>query len=540
MEKDLKYVLGLNRNHNGSICLLKDGEIVYYIEEERLSRYKTDSVPLLGIHKLREYTDEVDVVGSVGFDDLVDLAEKHKKRLSVYDAMLYKILKVKDYPPHHSYFKGHHLSHASLAFYNSGFKDAVCVVVDGNGSTFMDCVETESIFTASYPADFNCIHQRCYSEFPQIGNVGLDVSKNISVGHIFEAICMHFGFEWHESGKVMGLSAYGKPNKNLPKVLIDGRANPEMFRDKKFIYKYETTFQNKADLAYAVQKECQEYVTSFILKAIEMTGNKNVCLSGGFFLNCVANYEYLKHLPEGTNLYIEPISGDAGLSTGVAKHIWHSKTGDTTIRKQTSLYYGPTPKLNVPDDVTYINNFSVEEAALLLHKGNIVALYQGRSEAGPRALGNRSILFDPTIVNGKDFVNKVKRREWFRPFAGTVLLEKANEWFDMRGLKESPFMMFAVNCLEDKASRIPAIVHEDGTCRIQTLSIEQNVCYYNLIKEFEKLSGVPILFNTSLNLAGEPLVETLEEAIDTLKGSDIEYLYVPEKELLIIVPNERS
>ena len=528
MEKDLKYVLGLNRHHNGSICLLDDGEIVYHLEEERLSRLKTDHAPLLCINNLRDYTDRVDIVGSVGFHDLVNLDEKLSKPLSVYDAMLYKVLKDKDYPPHESYFRGHHLCHAVLAFYNSGFKSAVCVVVDGNGSTLGDMVETESIFDASYPCIFNCVDKRGYTP-----------SKNISVGHIFEAMCIHYGFEWHEAGKVMGLSAYGKPNNDIPKILINGRANPKVFDGKKFIYEYETTFQNKADFAYAVQKECQEFVTSYILKAIELTGNKNVCLSGGFFLNCVANYEYLKHLPEGTNLYVEPISGDAGLSIGVAKHIWHYNTSDIKLRKQTSLYYGPIPKYNIPDDVT-TKQVTPSDVAKLLQEGNIVALYQGRSESGPRALGNRSILFDPTVVNGKDIVNKVKHREWFRPFAGTILLDKVNEWFDMRGLKESPFMMFAVNCLEDKKSKIPAIVHEDGTCRIQTLSIEQNVCYYNLIKAFEDLTGVPILFNTSLNLAGEPLVETLEEAIDTLKKSDIEYLYLPEKELLIIVPNERS
>lgn len=528
MEKDLKYVLGLNRHHNGSICLLENGEVVYHLEEERLSRYKTDHAPLLCITKLREYTDRVDIVGSVGFHDLVNMDERLSKPLSVYDALLYKVLKDKDYPPHESFFRGHHLSHAALAFYNSGFEDAVCVVIDGNGSTLDDFVETETIFTANYPCIFRCIEKRGYNE-----------STNISVGHIFEAMCKHYGFEWHEAGKVMGLSAYGKPNKNIPKILIDGRANPEVFNGKKFIYKYETTFQNKADFAFAVQKECQEYVTSYILKAIELTGNKNVCLSGGFFLNCVANYEYLKHLPKGTSLYIEPISGDAGLSIGVAKYIWHHETSDTTLRKQTSLYYGPKPKYDIPDDVV-TRKVTPKGVARLLQEGNIVSMFQGRSEAGPRALGNRSILFNPTITNGKDIVNKVKRREWFRPFAGTILLDKVDEWFDMRGLKESPFMMFAVQCLDDKKSKIPAIVHEDGTCRIQTLSIEQNVCYYNLIEAFEDLTGVPILFNTSLNLAGEPLVETLEEAIDVLMKSEIEYLYLPEKELLIIVPNERS
>lgn len=532
MEKDLEYVLGINRHHNGSICLLKDGEILFHIEEERLSRYKTDNVPLLCLTKIRDYTDRIDITGSVGFHDLVNLNEAHRKALSVYDALLFKVLKEKDYPRHDSYFKGHHLCHASISFYNSGFTDAVCVVVDGNGSTLGNFVETESIFNANYPADFRCLYKRGYSETLSYDNEMVDTSDRISVGHIFEALCIHYGFEWHEAGKVMGLSAYGKPNTNLPKILIDGRANPEMFNGRKFIYEYEKTFQNMADIAYAAQKECQEYVTSLILKAIDLSKNKNVCLSGGFFLNCVANYEYLKHLPEGTNLYVEPISGDAGLSIGVAKHIWHNKTKDNTIRKQTSLYYGSEPNLNIPENVNS-KKVTPKDVAELLRDGKIIAMFQGRCEAGPRALGNRSILFNPSIKDGKDIINKVKKRESFRPFAGTILLEKVHEWFDMRGLKESPFMMFAVNCLEDKKDKIPSIVHVDGTCRIQTLSFEQNVCYYNLIKAFEDLTGIPILFNTSFNMAGDPLVETLEEAIHTLNNTEIDYLYIPEKELLI-------
>ena len=157
-----------------------------------------------------------------------------------------------------------------------------------------------------------------------------------------------------------------------------------------------------------------------------------------------------------------------------------------------------------------------------------MCLYQGRSEAGPRALGNRSILFDPTVANGKDIVNEVKHREWFRPFAGSVMAEHASEWFDFRSRTDSPFMMYAVNVLEDKQSSIPAITHVDGTCRIQTVTSEQNPHYYELISEFNKLKGVPILFNTSFNLAGDPLVETVKEALDTLERSEMKYLWLPD------------
>jgi carbamoyltransferase len=189
-----------------------------------------------------------------------------------------------------------------------------------------------------------------------------------------------------------------------------------------------------------------------------------------------------------------------------------------------TLYLGPTYDLSHIEglDVTY------EQVASLISDRNIVAMFQGRSEAGPRALGNRSILYDPRDPNGKDHVNTIKKREAFRPFAGTILKEYVHEWFDMAGLEESPFMMYAVDALEHTYDIIPAILHVDNTCRVQTVTKEQNDHYYNLIEAFYDLTKVPILFNTSFNLAGEPLVETPEDAMKTFYTSDIKYLYFPE------------
>jgi len=195
------------------------------------------------------------------------------------------------------------------------------------------------------------------------------------------------------------------------------------------------------------------------------------------------------------------------------------------------LYLGPVDPKQY-DDIDYTGfvtkDTTATEVAKLIANGNIVCLYQGRSEAGPRALGNRSIVYDPTVLNGKDIVNEVKRREWFRPFAGSVLAEHANDWFDFRSRSDSPFMMYAVDVKEDKQSIIPAITHVDGTCRIQTVTAEQNPNYYELISEFNKIKNVPILFNTSFNLAGDPLVETVKQALETLANSDLKYLWLPE------------
>ena len=167
------------------------------------------------------------------------------------------------------------------------------------------------------------------------------------------------------------------------------------------------------------------------------------------------------------------------------------------------------------------------EAVKQILNQQVVAIFQNSSEYGPRGLGNRSLLFDPRNKNGKDIVNKIKKREWFRPFAGTVLLEHAHDWFDMGTIKESSYMSYAIPVKEEKKSIIPAITHVDGTCRVQTVTKEQNKKFYEIIKLFYEKTNVPILFNTSFNLAGETLVETKQDAMDTLNRSDINYLYIP-------------
>ena len=159
--------------------------------------------------------------------------------------------------------------------------------------------------------------------------------------------------------------------------------------------------------------------------------------------------------------------------------------------------------------------------------GKIIAIFQNHSEWGPRALGNRSILFDPRILDGKDIINNVKKREWYRPLSGTIMLEYVNDYFEMLTIKESPYMSFAIKAKQKAIETVPSIVHKDGTSRIQTVTEKQNKNYYELIKSFYERTNVPILLNTSFNLAGEPIVETLEHAIETINNSNIDYLYLP-------------
>ena len=269
------------------------------------------------------------------------------------------------------------------------------------------------------------------------------------------------------------------------------------------------------------------------------SSNHQITKSSNHQITKSSNYKIIKHFPH-IKFYVDPVSHDGGTSIGLARYVWHNHSQDKTIRPLKSLYLSMQPKYSTLDAVikeldglVSISDTTPEEVVDLIDQGNIVTLFQGRSEAGPRALGNRSILFDPRKIDGKDIVNSVKRREWFRPFAGSVMEEHAKDWFEMETLESSPFMMYAVDVKKDKVDLIPAVTHVDNTCRVQTVSIEDNPNYYTLINAFYKKTGIPILFNTSLNLAGDPLVETIADAVGILLNSHIQYLYLPELNKLV-------
>ena len=178
-----------------------------------------------------------------------------------------------------------------------------------------------------------------------------------------------------------------------------------------------------------------------------------------------------------------------------------------------------------------LNHIQTNLIAELIFKNNIVGIYQGRSEAGPRALGNRSLLMSPIRKENREIMNKFKGREMFRPLAASILQQEANKWFNMLGMKESPYMTFSFKCIKNK-NKIPSVIHNDGSCRIQTVNKKQNKYFYKIIKSFYKITNVPMLLNTSFNSAGEPLIETPEDALNAFKKSNLTYLYFPEEEIL--------
>lgn len=560
----MTIIAAVARGHNGSTTLLKDGEVIFYLEEERLSRMKYDGSPLLGLSKIFDYVDHIDHL-------IVCHTHRHGPQFDwtgedMYSGYIRKISRNKFKFETHYIDTIHHQLHAACGFYNSGFKSAACVIADGAGS-FLNieginevCYEFETIFKVSYPGTFETVYKHIGTK-EAIGfnqpeeNVYLTEYPGLT--KMYESVTRFCGFPEIEAGKTMGLAPYGKPNDNIPKFFRDGWGSRDMIvptypngalvNAERFPYlKKDMDNQTEGeyteiqkDMAFAIQEETSNKMVELIQKAYDLTGEKNIVICGGYGLNCVANYKYWEEFPD-LNIYCEPISHDGGTSIGAAKMLYNQLMENEKPNKQESVYYGPQY-----DPSTYAKTLdsldaqdtSYDEVAKLIREGNIVTIFQGRSEGGPRALGNRSILFDPTIKDGKDIVNKVKRREWFRPFACSILQEKVGDWFDLSGRKESPHMMYAVKCKEGISEKIPSVIHVDGTCRIQTVTKKQNEHYYNLISAFEKLSEVPILFNTSFNLGGDPLVETLEDAIDTLERSDIEYLYLPEIQKLIKISN---
>lgn len=563
-------VLAVNPGHNGSACLVEDGKIIFYLEEERLSRFKYDGNPFrAALEALQNHKVDYLILGGTSPEQYPTMTWTGEGHLHAFARKFNPDIRVINMSTNH------HLGHAAAGFYNSGFDEALCVVVDGagsiksarNGTENTAGFETESVFKFAYPGTSECLYQSLaqVSEGADIFKKSLSSSLRVPIVKAYEAVTRYLGWSYIEAGKTMGLAPYGELDPNMPDLFEeDGRCNMDlifpqypsgaMLNTETPIGEYfragdpESTHWHRdpskvttiaKDLAWKVQDETQRLVGDLIEKFVGETGIKKVCISGGYGLNCVANYYFRERFPD-VDFFIDPIAHDGGTTIGLALLSYYRETKSTEAIKLESVYLGPESSCNYSavddlDSEKYsVIDASAADVAKLIADNNIVSQFQGRSEGGPRALGNRSILYNPGDVNGKDHVNTVKGREWFRPFAGSMLHEYFEEWFETRGIDESPFMMYAMNVKKDKVDLIPSITHVDGTCRIQTVKKSQNENYYDLINEFFKITGIPILFNTSFNLAGDPLVETLDDALNTVGKSDIKYLYLPDINKLIV------
>ena len=548
-------ILGCNASHDASVCVINDGVIEFFAKEERFNRIKRSG----GVTNCLKSAHEV--YGSTGIDYVVYAWEpmtggfgycESEKQIRRLFGLTYK----EPRPFCNSTAFQHHDNHASIAFYNSGFEEALVYVCDRNGSIFFvdvenQCREADTVYHCSYPNNFKVLEKkfwtiknninviRQYME-PYLKSLGINdycYQNEFSLMRVYESATTMINQHALENGKTMGLSSYGdgsrtqtffdddlnvieeffqearnEPNGEMPVTCFKG-AQEEIISDIT-----PENYQKYANWAQNVQSETQRVALETIKKHVEATGVKNVCLSGGYGLNIVANSYYIKNLPD-VNFYFEPLSDDTGIGIGAAMHLYRQLTNDESIITPKDNFYHHHIEKPLAKGVGEEKN--IDDLCEILENQKILAIFDGNPESGPRALGHRSLLFDPRNKNGREIVNKLKNREWYRPFAGIILESFFEEYFHSMGLIKSEYMTLNFDCKDGVENAIPSIVHVDNTCRIQTVS-KENGFLYDLLLKFYKRTGSPILLNTSFNLAGEPLIQTKADALSFIEKVDCE------------------
>lgn len=535
-------ILGISAAHDASVCVLTDGVIERFYKEERLTKKKRDKTPYKSLVTVyEEFGQTIDkvVISTPTTNDFVDFGVCCKKLFGVEPEFV---------------CQHHHLQHASLAFYHSGFDRCLTFVIDRNGSNVGNYFrESETVFHCEYPHNITEVYKTFWRidaddqelfelleatkrDFPHCEFI---CDSKFNITKVYESATTLISEHPLENGKTMGLSAYGKdmPFYNLfedsiPKdkyfthLIKDHHPEMPMAVFKEYDHKTsdgvkESNYQFYADYAFQVQKQTQEAVGDLIEKYSEKFDLKNICITGGYGLNVVANSYYKKRFPE-YNFFYEPLADDTGNSIGCALLAYYKEINSfKKISIPDTFFHGKPHK--VPENYNHCEEDFIIDAIL---SGKSVAVYRGFAESGPRSLGNRSILFDCRNKDTKDIVNRIKKREWYRPFAAICLEEDAHVLFDMIGVQKSEYMTMSFDIKDEYRELYSGIVHVDGSCRIQT--IDETHHLFSLLSKVKDKTGFGILLNTSFNLAGEPLVESIEDAEKVLSNSDLDMIWFPE------------
>ena len=561
------WVLGISASHNGAVCLLKGDELVVAIQEERLSRRKRHRI--FGAQHSLALDYCFDYAGIRPRDlSMIVLCVQGRAGAASQDLTLNPFLQVKEngIP---TMIIPHHLAHAASAFGTSGFSESAILVIDGIGSPEEDLSGEERGVIAN-PMEDGWEIISLYSAASAVitplekhvaeGRKWLTTDRNRmplfrSLGGIFSAAAVQiFGGDL-EAGKVMGLAPYGRPV-HPPSDFFEIENGRFIFSDKipslfQHAERWPAHQQEYQDLACSAQNALEVALLYLAEHLHNLIPSGNLCYAGGVALNSVANERIIRET-QFKNVYVMPAAEDSGPAVGAAYYgLWqltrkngrrrllHDAVGRIYSRSAIEHAIAETPAVEVVESKDVIS-----DAANLVIDGKIVGWFQGRSELGPRALGQRSILCDPRRPDGKEVLNsRVKHREAFRPFAPVILLEEAPEWFELDGINpESAFMLRICLFKEERKPMVPAVVHVDGTGRIQTVTKEANGPFYSLIKKFHERTGVPIVLNTSFNINGMPIVETPQDALLCLLSTGIDYCVlegsiVKKREIVLLGPH---
>ena len=580
-----RYILGISAHyHDSAATLIKNGVIEFAAQEERFTRVKNDfRFPINAVTAALEYA-QIDIheVEAVAYYEspklkyqriLHSYARNFPKSMnqflnslvkpSVSSKGLKREIRNKLGFTGPIYFGNHHKSHAASAFFPSNFDDAAILTMDGVGEWTTSSVSI---------GKGNKIIKLAETRFPH------------SLGLLYSAFTQFCGFKVNSGEyKLMGLAPYGEPKYldtikskiashdgwgsiHLEMQFFDFEFGKSMINESfetlmgaRSAKPEESTQKFYMDIAASIQAFTDEVVLGAAGYAKELTGNKRLCLAGGVALNCVSNGNIVD---SGLfdEIWVQPAAGDAGGSLGVAFEYWHQVLEQPRIPDSANpiqkgsylgrefsdreifdslLSFGATSE-HYPDQ-----NGLFERVAKLISEGKVIGWFQGRSEFGPRALGNRSILGDPRSDSTQSKMNlKIKFRESFRPFAPAILLHRVNEWFEVPMKYSSPYMLLVAKVKGDKLlevnkenvagldllglrrSEVPAITHVDNSARIQTVDARTNPKFYLLIEKFFELTNVPILVNTSFNVRGEPIVETPKDAYKCFMRTDLDYLCI--------------
>jgi carbamoyltransferase len=555
-----KLHMGINMGHDRSVAVVEDGEVRLAIEQERLDRIK-HSVGFMyqspGDVRHIQVPGEcirycLDTLG-VALSEIATITANMPGIDHAPDILRAKFSR--EIAGQVRVVPSHHLAHAYSAYWPSGFEDALILVVDASGRTYADPQGWETESYSLYTGRGGVV------ELLHGERVRAHLAQLSTLGFVYEYIARKAGFvtrvneglSYPEAGKLMGLAAYGGPQPHWERWLVPEPGSPrvaisayDIFLEVAALEKRYDDGEGKpyfrpwlVDLAYKVQSELEHALCHIVDAAVAETGLRKLCLAGGVSLNSVANHQMLRRCGL-EDMFIFPAAADNGIAAGCALWAYHHLEGGTLRPKLTSATLGRCYSEAEVDaaleryrDLVVVERHDhqgmVDCVASALAAGHIVGRFEGGCEYGPRALGHRSILADPAFPRMKDVLNaRVKFREAFRPFAPVVPRERADEFFDI-GL-ESPFMLLVAPVRPAFHDILPGVTHQDGTGRVQTCTSEDNPFFDDLCRRVESLrGGPPVLLNTSFNIAGQPIVETPEEAIRTFLRTDIDYLALEDR-----------